>query len=365
MSQLDNELHSTTFVLGAGFSKDAGLPVSSDLYKKILSNEFDSKIEEAITQAISDFLFTVFGWQGQINDDLPSLEDIFTCIDLSESTGHNLGYHYKPNHLRALRRLLIHRIFSILDRRYEESPEISKLLRNFCIDNNSEIKCNFIVLNWDIVLENHLRALNQRVNYCIPCYDWYDPRMPLSLEGFSICKMHGSSNWVYCDNCKSLFYSFDEKLALHLDAGLNYADFKSLNLEIDPEDFNSRFRSEETLCKLCKNKVSTHIATFSYRKSFRTAAYSSIWYQAEKLLADSDHWIFIGYSLPDADYEFKHLLKSAQIRNSQFNIGEGKKIDVVTNDRNIGEKYKLFFGHKSINNFHCNGLKDYVSELNR
>ena len=31
------------------------------------------------------------------------------------------------------------------------------------------------------------------------------------------------------------------------------------------------------------------------------------------LLRKADRWIFIGYSLPAADYEFKHLLKRVQL----------------------------------------------------
>jgi hypothetical protein len=66
--------------------------------------------------------------------------------------------------------------------------------------------------------------------------------------------------------------------------------------------------------KVCNNAVASHIATFSYRKSFRTAAYPAIWSEAENILANSKKWIFIGYSLPEADFELKHLIKNAELR---------------------------------------------------
>jgi hypothetical protein len=37
------------------------------------------------------------------------------------------------------------------------------------------------------------------------------------------------------------------------------------------------------------------------------------WLSAERLLRQAKKWVFIGYSLPAADYEFKHLLKRVQL----------------------------------------------------
>lgn len=37
------------------------------------------------------------------------------------------------------------------------------------------------------------------------------------------------------------------------------------------------------------------------------------WDSAEQLLRTANNWIFVGYSLPAADYEFKLLLKRVQL----------------------------------------------------
>lgn len=289
------------------------------------------------------------------------MEDIFTCIDLSASTGHNLGFNYEPRHLRSLRRLLINRVFSVLDDFYESSPEIKKLLSLIYKSSNLDDRCNFVVLNWDIVLEKHLRDLDQhcRINYCTPCYDWLNPSSQQESSGVPVCKMHGSSNWVYCDNCKSPFYKLDEKLPLHIKDGLNKSDFDILNCGMNDNQFYEEIGTsdEERKCRFCENKVSTHIASFSYRKSFRTSAYSSIWYHAERFLADSGHWVFIGYSLPEADYEFKHLLKSAQLRKPN-----PKQIEVIAEDNTTCEKFKKFFGKDVVKMCYNEGLAQYVSD---
>jgi hypothetical protein len=361
-----NQEPSTAFILGAGFSNCSGLPTQAKFSELMLSDKFDDQIDIMITQIIKDFLTKVFGWQER--KELPSLEDIFTCIDLSASTGHNLGFYYAPKHLRSLRRMLIYRIFSVLNIHFDYSGDIRKLLEAFHISTNSVSRCNFIVLNWDIVLEKHLKALDSgiRINYCTPCYDWSHPNLLSASDGVPVCKMHGSSNWVYCDNCKSMFYNLDEKLSLRLKAGLEMSDFEHFNINLSGGQFNSMIDGsfEEGKCKLCGNRLSTHIATFSYRKSFRTPSYSSIWYHAERLLSESDHWVFIGYSLPEADYEFKHLLKSAQLRKSDQDSISRKRIEVVVKDPKTCKKFKTFFGPDTIYKCHNKGLAEYVSKLN-
>jgi hypothetical protein len=365
MSHLNRRsFDSTTFILGSGFSKCSGLPIQSEFSKFMLADKFDSNIDKEITIILKDFLANVFGWEKR--KELPSLEDIFTCIDLSASSGHNLGFHYEPRHLRSLRRLLINRVFSVLDDFYEPSPEIKELLRLIYKSPNLDDRCNFVVLNWDIVLEKHLRDLDRhcRINYCTPCYDWINLSSQQDSSGVPVCKMHGSSNWVYCDNCKSLFYKLDEKLPLRIKAGLNKSDFDIFDRIIGDEQFCAEIGrcDEARKCRFCGNKVSTHIASFSYRKSFRTSAYSSIWYHAERLLAKSDHWVFIGYSLPEADYEFKHLLKSAQLRKSNPEKSISKRIEVVTKDKTTCKKFRKFFGEKAICKCYNKGLSQYVSD---
>ena len=46
------------------------------------------------------------------------------------------------------------------------------------------------------------------------------------------------------------------------------------------------------------------------------------WYAAEKVLASAQRWVFIGYSLPAADYEFKCLLK-------RIELSRGKPPDII------------------------------------
>jgi hypothetical protein len=67
-------------------------------------------------------------------------------------------------------------------------------------------------------------------------------------------------------------------------------------------------------CLTCTDvPLTTRIATFSYLKALDFSMFDKSWFSAERLLRQAKKWIFIGYSLPAADYEFKHQLKRVQL----------------------------------------------------
>jgi hypothetical protein len=349
----------TTFILGAGFSKAAGIPIQAELAEQMLSVRFDSPLDKVITKAITEYLSEVFGYQ--TGAEFPSMEDMFTVIDLSSMAGLNLGIKYSPRKLRALRRMLKYRIFTILEQPFSTIDAINKLLHPY-IQSGDEV--SFVVLNWDLVLEKHLLSLNPHlnINYSFPCYDWNNPTSDYDhhKKAISVLKIHGSVNWVYCDNCKSLFYDLTQNLHLKTKAGLYKEDFYLFDKEFTDKEFDAAMESapDDRVCKFCGETVSSHIATFSFRKSFRTHAYPAIWYKAERVLSDADKWVFIGYSLPDADFEFKHMLKTAQYRMSHKMLA--KAIDVVIRPSEIiAQRFQTFFGCDNVRIF-ADGLEGYV-----
>jgi len=354
---------STAFILGAGFSRVSGLPTQSEFSTLLLADEFSTDIDKAITKALGAFLSDVFGWQRGYT--IPSLEDIFTCIDLSANTGHHLGIKYTPKKLRAIRRMAIYRVFSVLDRRFSYSAAISRLLNSALQDMGAGVP-GFVVLNWDIVLEKHLleRDRETRIDYCCDVLDWNGPSEPQTecAPRISICKMHGSSNWVYCENCAALFFDLNEKISLHKKVGLIKADFRLFDEALTDRTFDESLGidPESRRCLRCRNMISSHIATFSYRKSFRTHAYASIWHRAGEILADSARWVFIGYSLPKADFEVKHLLKAAQLRYTHVHTSPKKEIDVVVKGDSAKKEYEQFFGAGKFK-YYDGGLEEYVA----
>jgi hypothetical protein len=104
--------------------------------------------------------------------------------------------------------------------------------------------------------------------------------------------------------------------------------------------------------------LTTRIATFSYLKALDFPMFETSWLAAERLLRNSDKWVFIGYSLPAADYEFKHLLKRVQLSRKKppefVVITGGSDKDCEYTYAN----YQRFFGRgiKKDENFFPDGL---------
>jgi hypothetical protein len=348
-------------ILGAGFSKCADLPLAGELSNFLLSDEFSTDLDKTITAAIENFLGKAFYWKD--GDLIPSLEDIFTMIDLSANSGHNLGRKLNPKMLRAIRRILVYRVFQILNRNFQQSLAIKNFLEPR-LHQLREDRIGFVVLNWDIVLERHLEIFPDiGIDYCVDASTW-DGGIDNSSLKAKIAKVHGSSNWVYCDNCRSIFYDRYRKLSLEIKAGLGKADLRLFNVAMKGQTYleNIEVNPTERECRNCECAVGPHIATFSFKKSFRTHAFANSWFAAEKILSAASKWIFIGYSLPAADYEFKHLLKICHLRFAKGRTPV-KQIEVVLHDDKMAEKnYRSIFGNSDIV-FFQKGLENYRSKF--
>ena len=198
------------FVVGAGFSRHAGLPLASEFTENLLDTAglSESALSSEIVPFLKKFVEDAFGHgQNSKPTDWPYLEDIFTCIDLSANSGHHLGKSYSPSDLRTVRRALIVRIILMLTQKYKQ--------RSKAIDENWERlerffssvacdKCAFLSMNWDTVIENGLARTQKVQSFDYAC----DARrvriksrtelelIPVGSEkAVRILKPHGSTNW--------------------------------------------------------------------------------------------------------------------------------------------------------------------------
>jgi hypothetical protein len=349
---------SVTTILGAGFSCEAGLPKTTDIVTSFLhaqNQDIPPEIDEEISHQLAEFWKYVFGYTG--GDSPPSLEDHFTVLDLAANTGRNLGPNYPPKKLRAIRRLSIHRIFQILDRTYKDSAAISKLLRTLY----ERAELSVVSTNWDVVVEKHLRDMGLPFSYEL-AVESLEPASAAPRTGVPFLRLHGAANWIYCDSCRRLYVGEPNngKTALHGRIYLEASDFN----ELCPanSDVQKAFSGmpEPELCRHCSNRLGARIATFSYRKEVSIPQFQFVWQSAFSALRDSSEWVFIGYSLPEADFEFRHLLKAAE---KAAPGGAAKKIKVVLKDDRQAElRFRRFFG---LGDGHINqrGLSDYADAL--
>ena len=393
----------TLFIVGAGFSHHAGLPLTSGFTEALLeARAFTGGPSRLIVEFLEEFIHDAFGHFRKANAKYwPDMEDIFTCVDLSANSGHHLSETFSPADLRTVRRAMLSRIIRMLDEKYKLGRRAKAIdwrrLEEFFWDFSRE-RVGFISMNWDTVIERKL-ALTRAdlsLDYCCDALPAEIPNLPDPADFSShrkfmkavqqgqtisvaalplnrkqvenstpVVKIHGSANWLYCDNCRQLFWFHPDQTAriadqlIKVDDRVRMHGFLRKKRSTVPDSPLDILRQTPVRC-LCSRNVSlgTRIATFSYRKALDFPMFQRSWLAAEELLRAAKRWVFIGYSLPAADYEFKYLLKRTQLSRSHepefIIISGGAKKDL----RRTYANYQRFFGRSvKKSSFFDSGLK--------
>jgi hypothetical protein len=354
------------YIVGAGFSHYAGLPLQRDFTRAILSAEKfkGSSASKHIVEYLKKFVYRTFGPRRSAKDPTwPDLEDIFTCVDLSANSGHHLGQGYSPARLRTVRRALIARIIWMLRQEYEKAAKRNdtewQTFGNFLRRINTGATA-FVSLNWDVALEHRIMEIYPDITVSygggVTPADFPDTGNQICVRPIrvspllTVIKIHGSVNWLYCDNCREVFWFPPEKSSRVASQLLRSDDRKRIRYSTSVEQWR---------CHRCeKVSLGTRIATFSYRKALDYPMFRTSWQAAERLLRNAQRWVFLGYSLPPADYEFKYLLKRVQLSRKS----SPELILVAGGERSAAEKtrdnYQAFFG-KTVE-VHLDGLTPVV-----
>jgi hypothetical protein len=149
------------YIVGAGFSKYAGLPLQKDFTEALLAARADEAHPmQPLIGHLGRFVHDAFDHNESAKAKFwPNLEDVFTNIDLAANTGHHLGPTYSPSRLRTTRRVLLARMMYMLHERYveaessraDDSQKQDNFFKKLDIDQSS-----FISMNWDTVIERRL-----------------------------------------------------------------------------------------------------------------------------------------------------------------------------------------------------------------
>jgi hypothetical protein len=282
----------------------------------------------------------------------PNLEDVFTNIDMAANTGHHLGPAHAPSNLRTTRRVLLARMMCMLQERLnnaatkkgKEWSQLNNLFRKLDIDESA-----FISMNWDTVIEQKLSQTRSLTNIDYRCGAIAGAfpgkscivtkrTLPAKPEKMPLVKMHGSVNWLYCDSCRQLYWFRPED-------ALSVAMQLISRNEAEDIGLGDTSKCGKWCCSTCTTvPLTTRIATFSFLKALDFPMFEKSWLSAEQLLRQAEKWIFIGYSLPAADFEFKHLLKRVQLSRTappKFVVITGGSPQAATSTY---RNYQGFFG---------------------
>jgi hypothetical protein len=388
MSEIPTNEGKVVYVLGAGFSIPAGAPTQAQILADIL--ELDGwrvKVTEAKTR-LEAFLIDDLRIR---REDIPqiALEDVYTPIDRciadgtafkSKSTAdlkqirEDLGYLISVAISRRITQRLnsgdadcsyIHAFAKYIVAKAAKRAELAKNAKN-----SSLVKAydplSIISLNWDILLDNAIHsALQDRdpviegdydpfgvVDYC--CYissvDAGDMRIrsglwSLGCRGYNVkfLKLHGSMNWLQCPNCQRLFVQYGLK-----------------------EDILERVG--DTCCRHCQksgyeNPLAGSLVMPTFLKDLTNFQVKLVWQNAGVELMEAKHLVFIGYSLPQADFEFRQLLSRMIHRDATIEVVlyKGTGDEAIRRYKAEEDRYRQFFGDRHIT-FHSNGVTGFVGQ---
>lgn len=334
----------TVYILGAGFSAPAGGPDQAKLIERIFAlPDTDTKTSDA-KKTLEEFLVTVMHVSRAKKSEV-NLEDIYTPIDRCLADGLSLRDR-SPEKLQELRSKIEYLISLAIDKSFDDRARMDPTCRDYVsrfskylVDlakvradkaigavSADEAKAydpfSIISLNWDIVLDKAIyQALGDKdhtdgdyepfgvVDYC--CYISSIKKKErrirtglwsLGARGYNVklLKIHGSMNWLQCSHCQQLFVSFDEKVNI-------------------PNFINAK------LCRRCSKfdvaaTLQGSLVMPTFLKDLSNFQIKLVWQNAAVELMEADRLVFIGYSLPHADFEFRQLLSRMVRRDARIDV---------------------------------------------
>jgi hypothetical protein len=349
------------FVLGAGFSAPAGMPVKADLMTDILGTRSEP-LQDQVRHTYSA-LFNITDKKSMEN--IP-LEDVFTMLDRARRYGETirgLSHRQISDSHSAILKAIAHefdkKLMGFDPSLYD--PFFQELIQRRRGRGNKEAQREdpfaILTLNWDTIPDFSIlrngEPSHTGVDYA--CYDHaldgvecHLPSIFLKAEGkfnIKLLKLHGSLNWLICSSCGRLF------------SRTQNGDRPTICF---PETENCRFCEEVELENI--------IITPTLVKDISQTHLKSVWHNALTDLQESGRIVFVGYSFPMADFEFRYILLKAlagrgdvSIRVVLYPPDELCKSDEERWERKrIEYRYTHFFGQRDVE-FRYLDVRDFIS----
>ncbi|MEN3003432.1 SIR2 family protein [Dehalobacterium formicoaceticum] len=272
------------FFLGAGASREAGIPTQKELWEKIQDKYYHSG-DQTIKEILDFAAYLNFAEpkdKVQINT-----AELLTLMDLTLEQNSAMG-RYGEKDLRQIREALVAVICDILEGAVKK--ERYGVLADFC--HQLTHKDSIISLNYDTVMDHVILDCQGAVDYGFPfelmdgggCFSPKQDWKPILL------KPHGSLNWLYCPRCNHLYLLVS---SMEKDTALGMK------------------------CRRDQHPLSRVIVTPSYHKRFLVPQLHDVWRRCFEAINRAQVIYFIGYSFPPGDVHIIHLIKRAVLAGGQ------------------------------------------------
>ncbi len=325
MEEAKSKIAKTVYILGAGFSKECGAPLQSEIITKMLELPSVKSLKPEQKRKVVGLVrrFTDFCNENMLTSEGSvskiALEDIFTPLDRCISDDISFR-EVAPNELIRIREDIYVLIAAAISQSIKnpQKPYIIQFAdylikkAKIRVEEPKQDNISVISTNWDIILDNALQTkLNMLkktdedyagvVDYCCYMSSLYeDEKIKPGLYALGkgkfnvkLLKLHGSMNWLTCPRCQRLYVNFYDK-------------------------FQGMYLIKEHHCSHCKNnfkgamdksfKLRTNLIMPTFLKDLNNFQLKLIWQNAGIEFSEASEVVFIGYSLPYADFELRQLL---------------------------------------------------------
>ena len=384
MIKRDRKAQKTVYVLGAGFSREAGCPLQAEILYRI----FSFKIENL---SISDDPFNIATYFDHSRRSVlefiervfphgvnPSLEDVYTLLDQTIETRCDCA----PFTWQQLEEVRINLNRTILFIFHWTTARSGSPQHDFYRSIASDLilvrleqgqkgdPFSIISLNWDSLLEDDLYWCIEQVSghhlldidyccYTTPMYKggYHQPsptQKAIGIYNLKILKLHGSANWLICPNCRRLFTGIGEQRTVW-------------ELYLQKRACPLCQRTEEAAKPLEVKPpgpiLEPYFVTPTYLKRFENPHILMTWHNAFIELSEADEIIFIGYSLPESDYHIRTLLRRAIRRERPIHVILSEKdgpenVRGKVKNSQVASRYLDFFGRERLD-YDFSGVKGY------
>ncbi len=400
----------TVVFLGAGASKPLGLPMTAEIFPKMLQRLlgkdpegkrlFNGDTEDSgrLLACLHALLPGLAGFTARSRDvatwkdDLLPITDVLSTIDYLLLTSNSPAPGLSLSELERARKLIERAIFELLVRNespdslgmadipdvvrkewdqtselkpFEERPRDQKDERKRVVDWLMQLtaepnhRVTIISTNYDIELE---QALYARLTYNV--FDQVDfglsvreiasgtvyPRPPGAK--FALFKLHGSLNWLRCSVCDNVYVNPAGAIAYLSFLLGDGAERRTAQLPWLAE----RERDGANECHCGARPLRHVIVAPSLVRDIRDPVLQGIWRNALESLRRAEKWIIAGYSLPPEDVSIRSML----LRAYQARDTGGPEVIVVQQEEKEPEltRYQLLFKQFR---YVCGGLKGYLA----
>lgn len=345
----------TVYVLGAGASAAAAKDTRRVLGTDFLRLAFDRYKSDQRLKNVRKFIQDLFHYDGGNGSVLPTVEEVLSTIDIALDRGESLSEKYTFTRLQDLRNDFVFLIYTILAEAYRT---LGNNVTNRFVEKLGD-EPTVISLNYDIIVDNALKnRFEANLDYGLEyrAYNEFGNNPPGANHPASkfivpnkakLYKIHGSLNWAVCPTC-SVVYIADQKLG-----------------KVAGQTFDEKAKCIEK----GHAPLQPLIITPTNLKTYRQPQVSVIWQRAERSLRAAEKVVFIGYSLPDADFHIKYLIQKALYRSTDTQSNQPPpeivvvdfKRPPVTRPTPEEERFRRLFGRNVT--YYSDGFEGYIDEL--